>query len=69
MTFGEFIQNYEGTHNNMILKTIDGEVLGSNGNLQGGIRYLSLDMGRALKIQWKETHTCKIPIIVMSRVN
>ena len=39
---GEFVQTYEGTRNDMSLRTVDALVLVPNGNMQGSIRCYSL---------------------------
>ena len=49
--FGEFVQTYEGTSNDMAPRCVDAIALGPNGNLQGGIRCFSLATGKVLQRQ------------------
>ena len=45
---GQFIQHYEGYRNNMTSRSVDAIGLGPSGNVQGGIRCLSLAKVRIL---------------------
>ena len=47
--FGEFVQANEGTHNDMTPRSIDAISLGSNGNLQVGIKCFGLSTGKILQ--------------------
>ena len=45
---GGFFQTHEVTHNDITKRAINAFSLGTNGNLQGGIRCFSLETGRML---------------------
>jgi len=47
--YGEYLQTYKGTDNTMSQRIVDAIAMGPNSNLQGGIRYFSLDTGRILQ--------------------
>ena len=49
VVFGEYLQTYEGTHNDLTLHTINALVLGPNMNMQGSIRCYSLAIGQVLQ--------------------
>ena len=51
---GEFLQTHHRTDNRMNLRTPDTVRLGSNDNLQGGMRYYNLDIGWALLRTWND---------------
>ena len=67
--FGEFVQTYEGTRNDVTLRAIDALGLGPNGNLQGGVRCFSLGTGRALHRQRQDVEVYKIPVSAINRTN
>ena len=67
--FGEFVQTYEGTKNDMGARCVDAIALGPNGNLQGGIRCFSLATGRILHRQWQDVEVHKMPVSAISRIN
>ena len=67
--YGEFLQTYEGTKNDMTPRTVDAIAMGPNGNLQGGIRCMSLGSGRFLDRQWKDVEIYKMPESAINRIN
>ena len=67
--FGEFVQTYEGTRNDMTARTVDALALGPNGNLQGGIRCFSLASGRVFQRQWQDVQVYEMPVSAIIRIN
>jgi len=66
--FGKYLQTYEGTHNDMSPRTVDALAMGLNRNLEGGIRYFSLDSGYILMQQFCDIFIHKMPISTINRV-
>ena len=67
--FGDFVQTYEGTRNDVTLRTIDALGLVPNGNLQGGVHCFSLGTGRVLNRQRQDVEVHKMPVSAISRIN
>ena len=59
--FGEYAQVYEGTYNNMRLRTVGAIALGPSGNLQGGVRFYSLLTGKILHRDKESFDILKMP--------
>ena len=67
--FGEYAQTYEGTDNTMKERTIGAIALGPSGNLQGGVRFFSLDTGRVINRKKEDYELIPMPADVIKRVN
>ena len=67
--YGEHVQTYEGTRNDMTARTVDALALGPNINVQGGIRCYSIGTGRVLQRQWRDVEVTKMPKSIIIRVN
>lgn len=59
--FGEYVHTYEGTTNNMKLRTVCALALGPSGNLQGSICCYSLEIGKILHHFLNDITILKIP--------
>ena len=64
--YGEYLQTYKGTDNAMSQRIVDAIAMGPNSNLQGGIRYFSLDTGRILQQAWRDIMIYKMLVGVIS---
>ena len=53
----------------MKAQTANAIALGPTGNLQGRIRYYSLESGKILQRAWKDVQIFKMPQSVISRIN
>lgn len=67
--YGEYLQTYKGTDNTMSQRIVDAIAMGPNSNLQGGIRYFSLDTGRILQQAWRDIMIYKMLVGVISWIN
>ena len=67
--YGEYLQTYKGTDNTISQRIVNAIAMGPNSNLQGGIRYFSLDTGRILQQAWHDIMIYKILVGVLSWIN
>ena len=66
--FGEYVHTYEGTTNNMKLRTVGALTLGPSRNLQGGIRCFSLETGKIFHRFLNDVTILKMPDDVLRRL-
>ena len=67
--FGEYAQTYEGTDNTPRERTIGAIALGPSGNIQGGVRFFSLDTGEIINRSKVDYTLLPMPADVIKRVN
>ena len=68
VSYGKFLQKCEVTKNDMSSRAVDALTLGPNSNLEVGIKWFSLDSGRVLLLQWRDTTVCNVLISAINRV-
>ena len=62
----EFPRTYKGTLNDMSPMTVDFLALGTNGNMQSGIRCYSLSTGHVFQRKWRDAEVTQKPMSEIS---